>query len=44
MDGELTKDGANDIHVEDIRLGALLGETLNRLGNNISISELEHVR
>lgn len=31
MDGELSKNGANDIHIEDVRLRALLGETLNRL-------------
>lgn len=31
VNGELSKNGANDIHIEDVWLGTLLGETLNRL-------------
>ena len=31
MDGELAEDGADDVRVEDVRLGALFGETFNGL-------------
>ena len=34
VNGELSKNGANDIHIEDVWLGTLLGETLNRLRGN----------
>lgn len=31
MDGKLTEDGADDIDVEDVGLGAFFGESFNRL-------------
>lgn len=36
VNGELTKNGSNDIDVEDIGLGSLLGQALNRLNSLVS--------
>lgn len=34
VDSELSKDGSNDVHIEDVWLRALLRKTLDRLGMN----------
>lgn len=33
VNGELTKDGADDVRVEDVGLGALFGELFDGLGD-----------
>ena len=40
MDGELAEDGANDVKVEDIRLGALFGETFNGLWETLAAARV----
>lgn len=33
MDGELAKDGADDVRIEDVGLGAFFGEAFDGLGD-----------
>lgn len=44
MDGELAEDGADNVGVEDVGLGAFFGETFDGLGNALADHSLASVR
>lgn len=44
MDGELAKDGADNVGIEDVGLGAFFGEAFDRLGNALADHSLANVR
>lgn len=44
MDGELAKDGADNVGIEDVGLGAFFGEAFDRLGNALADHSLVNLR